>query len=409
MPHRLLSHHAHRLLLLAVLISVLAACSTSAGPPKEEDDDWVNLCAGDPAVVITVPDQNLRESITIAVRRDTGGSEILSCANLAQVKQLNITNKDLSSLEGVQYLVNATVLSFDNSPFPNSHASRLGGLTSVARLTLRNLPLDRLSFAAGMTALESVSIDSTAITSIEPLRGLPNLRSLAFDDGKLTNLDPIGDMPALTFFRSLGNPVTALGHLVDSRSLEVLQIENSELTSIAGITAITSLRVLRINNAKLKSVPSLASMTSLKEIYFARNQLTSVPILPPVDLDILVLSYNHITHLTGIDQAGKISELLLSDNRLTDLLPLANLPDGITELDLANNLIWELGPIVQNPNMFSSGAWLYLKLNCLGITGAVSILYPDNNDEIASLQGRGVNLNYTPFQDYDLCTTVLSP
>src|SRR5690606_29948142 len=169
MPHRLLSNHAHRLLLLAVLISVLAACATSAVPPKEEDDDWVNLCAGDPAVVITVPDQNLRESITIAVRRDTGGSEVLSCANLAQVKQLNITNKDLSSLEGVQYLVNATVLSFDNSPFPNSHASRLGGLTSVARLTLRNLPLDRLSFAAGMTALERVSIDSPAITSIEPL------------------------------------------------------------------------------------------------------------------------------------------------------------------------------------------------------------------------------------------------
>lgn len=387
-------------LLLALLLVLLAACGTPT--PRNPEPQCT-----DPGSLVSIPDENLRASITTAVRRDTGGSEELTCANLAVVKQLNIRGVTLGSLEGVQYLVNATRVSFDNSPFPPSHAAKLAALTKVKDLTFWEVPLDTLAFASKMTDLESLSLDRTQVTSLEPLRGLPVLASVVVDHGVLANLDALGSLPALTFFRSLGNPVTSLGQLVQSSSLTNLEIENSELTSLSGITQLATLRVLRVNGAKLASVPDLTSMTNLEEIYLARNQLTAVPVLPPVNLDVLVLSYNQLTNLNGIARSPKITKLLLDNNRLTDLLPLADLADGIENLDLANNLIWELGPLTVNPDMFAPGAWLYLRLNCLGLNGALPYLYPSNNDAIYTLQARGVNFNYTPYQDEELCEAVL--
>ena len=396
MRHRPLSPS---LLATGLLVAALTACGTPTPPPR-------SLCT-DPSAVVTVPDENLRTSITTAVRRDTGGSEELTCANLAMVKQLNIRGVTLSSLEGVQYLVNVTRLSFDRSPFPTAQAAKFAALTKVKDLTFWEVPLDTLAFASNMQDLESLSLDQTQVTSLEPLRGLPALRSIAADHSPITNLDAIGSLPSLTFFRSLGNPVTSLGQLVQSPSLTNLEIENSQLTSLSGITQVKTLRVLRVNGAKLTSVPDLGSMTNLEEVYFARNQLTAVPVLPAVNLDVLVLSYNQLTNLTGIARSPKIAKLLLDNNQLTDLLPLTDLADGITDLDLENNLISELGPLTVNPNMFAPGAWLYLKRNCLGLNGALPYLYPKNNDAIYALQARGVNFNYTPFQDEALCDAAM--
>lgn len=404
MRRRPLSQLTPHLLALSLLVVVIAACGTPTTPPRGGEPQCT-----DPASLVTIPDENLRASITTAVRRDTGGSEDLTCANLAMVKQLNIRGATLGSLEGIQHLVNVTRLSFDNSPFPASHATKLEALTKVKDLTFWEVPLDTLAFASKMKELETLSLDQTKVTSLEPLRGLPLLRSIAADHSLVTNLDAIGSLPSLTFFRSLGNPVTSLGQLVQSASLTNLEIENSQLASLSGITQVKTLRVLRVNGAKLTSVPDLSSMTSLEEVYFARNQLTAVPVLPAVNLGVLVLSYNQLTNLNGIARSPKIAKLLLDNNQLTDLLPLTDLADGITDLDLANNFIWELGPLTVNPNMFAPGAWLYLRLNCLGLNGALPYLYPSNNDAIYTLQARGVNFNYTPFQDEDLCDAVVAP
>lgn len=387
------------------------------GVLEQEDrgNDWASFgftvtvinnptdCSAAPDALVTVPDEAFRAVMVQIVRRDTG-SEELTCGNLAQVRQLSLRNRTaLSSLEGIQYLTGATLLTFENAPFPAADASLIAGMTAVERLTLQGLPLlTDISFVANLELLETFILRDTAVTSLAPLTGLQHIRILWADDNRIGSVDPLGSLPALELVSVTNNQVRALGALANAPAVDNLKLGGNPLTSLAGLGQMTNLRTLELNNTGISSVPSLSALTQLETVNLSNNNLTDIAGLRgATSVRQLYLAGNSISDLDPLSELTSLSVLLLQQNVIANLEPLSELT-GLRELNISGNLVNDLRPL-NRIELFIRNAFVEAGGNCLGVPGAAPTLYPHNNQTLANFDEWGVRYNVLPFLEADAC------
>ena len=242
----------------------------------------------------------------------TGGIVYLTEANkkaIEAVTSLNIKEKNLTDISGIEYFTQLTSL-------------------SCGKNQLTALPVENL------TKLTNLDCSYNQLTEL-PVGNLTNLKSLDCSDNQLTAL-PVENLTNLTLLYCSNNQLTAL--LVEKLSkLTNLRCNNNQLTAMP-VEKLSQLAVLYCDNNQLTELP-VGNLTELTVLNCDNNQLTALPVENLTLLEQLNCGTNLLAEL-DIEKLTQLKNLYCGDNQLT-ALSVGSLTN-LAVLDCSDNRLTEL-------------------------------------------------------------------
>ncbi|RKU17832.1 hypothetical protein C6500_14585 [Candidatus Poribacteria bacterium] len=175
---------------------------------------------------IWMPDPNLRSAL-----REVIGAIELTQQNLQALTYLNLQNKSITNITGLEHARNLRELHISQNPI--SDISALADLTQLVELHFWHIPahLSNLDLRplVNLTNLEVLSLQGNGITDISPLAGLRNLRSLHIMDNQIEDFNPLIGLTNLQQLWITGNWARDLSMLDD---LNLTTFEHDEFCII---------------------------------------------------------------------------------------------------------------------------------------------------------------------------------
>ena len=273
-----------------------------------------------------VPDNNFEQAlITIGIDTDNTINQSVATADISGVTSLNLFNKDISDLTGIQDFISLTYL---------------------------NCNLNQLT-----------SLDISQNT---------NLTYLSCFNNQLTNID-VSNNTALTYLSLTGNQLTSID-VTQNTLLTVFGPSGNQLTSI-DISQNTALELFQCSGNQISSL-DVSNNTALVELYCSINQLSNLDVSNNTLLTDLACQYNPL--LTTLDLSNNLAleGLNCSSNPLLSTLDITNNTNLIelscnnnpllTTLDLSNNIALEkfYGPETPFTSLDFSNNTALTELNC---------------------------------------------
>jgi hypothetical protein len=205
------------------------------------------------------------------------------------IEYLDCSNNQLTSLEGIENLVNLRLLYCSNNQL--TILENIENLVNLERLYCRNNQLNSLDGIENLVNLEILSCSNNQLNSLKNIENLVNLRELSCSNNQLTSLEGIENLV----------------------NLEYLYCDNNQLNSLEGIENLVNLRELHCYNNQLNSLKGIENLVNLRILYCHNNQLTS---------------------LEGIENLVKLEYLSCFNNRFTD-----NYKKYLKSLKIKNKII----------------------------------------------------------------------
>ena len=257
------------------------------------------------------PDEKFRNWI---LAQKYGEDGALTAEEIAAVTEINVSNKSISDLTGIEYFTALTSLNCEGNP-----------LTSLD--------------VSNNTALTELDCSYNQLTSLDVSNNTA-LTSLNCDGNQLTSLD-VSKNTALTLLDCSWNQITSLD-VSKNTALTKLDCSYNKLT-LLDLSNNTALTLLNCDGNKLTSL-DVSKNTALTLLYCSWNQLTSLDVSKNTALTLLYCSYNKLTSL-DVSKNTALIELNCYSNKLTslDLSNNTNLTlldchsNKLTSLDLSKN------------------------------------------------------------------------
>ena len=200
----------------------------------------------------------------------TGGIVYLTEANkkaIEAVTSLNIKEKNLTDISGIEYFTQLTSLSCGKNQLT---ALPVENLTNLTLLYCSNNQLTAL-LVEKLSKLTNLRCNNNQLTAM-PVEKLSQLAVLYCDNNQLTEL-PVGNLTELT----------------------VLNCDNNQLTALP-VENLTLLEQLNCGTNLLAEL-DIEKLTQLKNLYCNNNQLTSLPVGKLNNLNVLSCYDNRLTEL----------------------------------------------------------------------------------------------------------------
>lgn len=247
------------------------------------------LADGDVAINETnFPDENFRGYVE--EKFDTNKDDSLSAEEIAAVKQINLPNKGISSLVGVEHFTNLEDLDVQHNE----------------DLTTLNLSKN--------TELKTLKCNHTKLTSLDTSHN-ENLVFLECNEiSTLTTLN-VSENTALKHLYCNDNPLTALD-LTKNLALEKLECGDNKFTTL-DLSKNTNLKYFGCFNSKLSSL-DLTNNTNLEELYFCGNNVSNIDVSENTKLKFLHLFSNQLITL-DTSKNSNLQRLWVYTNPLTSM------------------------------------------------------------------------------------------
>jgi hypothetical protein len=268
------------------------------------------------AQFVNIPDTIFRAYLTLNYPQCMSGTMLdTTCSAIMSATYLNISNRHIANVTGVQYFDSLTRFNCghnDITALPNFQESLKFiecGDNAIAALPPLPAGLDSLYCERNLFG---------------QLPALPqSLKKLVCYDDMLTSLPAL---PSSLYYLKCGqNPLTQLPAL--PASLTYLETDNCELTSLPALPAgLLQLRC-RLNN--LTSLPALPAGLTYLGCNF--NQLTGLPALPPA-LKTLEAHHNEFFQVPPFPQG--ITDIAIGYNNLAAV---PALPEGLLNFEISGN------------------------------------------------------------------------
>ncbi|WOO86813.1 leucine-rich repeat domain-containing protein [Mollicutes bacterium LVI A0039] len=243
------------------------------------------------AASVELADPNLQDCLDATLKVKN-----IEASNATALKRLDCSSKNISSLEGIDQLVNLEYLYLNNNSISD---------------------IDQLEYLENLKYLQLYSND---IDSVEALSSLTDLRQLLIDDNNITDISGLGSL----------------------EKLMILSANDNNITSIDALDNLTSLRELNLVNNKIKNLSGLENLTSLQKLRLENNQITNIDALADLDnLQVVYLSNNQIDSLESLTSLNAVTELFVDNNKLTDLSSLQNVSSLKTVSARDQNIVLE--------------------------------------------------------------------
>ncbi|MBR4342301.1 MAG: leucine-rich repeat domain-containing protein, partial [Lachnospiraceae bacterium] len=288
--------------------------------------------------MVIIDENNFPDSIFrayVSDNFDTNGDGLLSSEEIADAKNIDISESELSSVDGIKFL---TELEYVKIGYTQIKELDLTNHKKIVYLYLWYNELENIKIT-GCSELKHFSCDDNKITSID-LTGCNKLVSVEVYWNELTEiiLDYCPDMESLYCYC---NKLTSLD-LSKTPNLRYLNCGWNNISRL-DFTKTPELENLSFYSNNL-SIFDLSNCTKLKYLRCDFNGINSLDLSECTELKNLDCSYNKIDSL-DLSSCTELKELDCHNNKLTklDISSLPNLytikckNNSITLLDITNN------------------------------------------------------------------------
>lgn len=200
---------------------------------------------------VTVNDANLKAALTSAL-----GTSSITTDNMKTLTVLDLSDRKISDLTGLEAAVNLKQLSLRNNSVAD--ISALSGLTSLTTLDLSGNQITSVTALASMSSLRVLHLTDNRISSLVPLETLQKLQFLFCENNRLDLSDGSAAAQSVTTLSFRGcyvvtgtqNPDTSDSVVTDAKitaktgSGAKIDRTNGYLCGIAPATPVTSVQSL---------------------------------------------------------------------------------------------------------------------------------------------------------------------
>ena len=281
----------------------------------------------------TFPDAAFRTYVSENLDTNRDGS--LSPAEQDAVTTIDVGEKGIESLEGVEYFTELQELFCQSNALTAIDVTQF---TKLTRLACGQNQIARLDLSQNIL-LENLHCASNQLTVLD-LSHCPKLWRVYCRNNQLTALD-VSMLPLLKEFTCDINQLTALD-VSKNTALTKLSCYNNQLTAL-DVSKNTALTLLSCSSNQLTAL-DVSKNTALTELSCYNNQLTTLDVSKNIALTYLNCSYNQLTALDvskntalkGLDcYKNQLTALDVSKNTALTYLNCEN--NQLTTLDVSNN------------------------------------------------------------------------
>ena len=147
-----------------------------------------------PGESVHIPNPNLRAAIEEALDKPPGAP--ITVEDMTRLTNLDLWNRDVSDLTGLEFAINLKVLSFTHTSI--SDISPLARLTGLTHLVINENLISDLSPLTGLTNLVRLDIYGNPFSDVSPLAGLINLERLELGDSNFRSKLDVSKLTGLT-------------------------------------------------------------------------------------------------------------------------------------------------------------------------------------------------------------------
>ena len=342
---------------------------------------------------VVIPDPGLN-----AVIRATLGKPIgpLTQQDMLSLTNLNATNRNIRSIEGLETARNLSVLHLNNNALTNfalpntltnlgaldlssnplSQCTIPGGLTNLGTLTIESCQLNSFTLPANLTGLTTLDLMNNHLTTFTLPAGLLNLTllNLGFNSltqcsipASMTNLETLflqqnsfnsftlpAGLTGLSVFHLWANHLTSFTLPADTTNLTVLLLNGNQLTNVTLPGTLRRLTFLDLDFNQFRNFTLPAGMSQLSAFEMIGNPLlTNITLsLDLTNLTFLDLEANQLRNFTLPAGMSRLSSLRLGGNQLTSFI----LPAGLTNLHDFAIAVNQLTNLVLPSDLFNVGS-----------------------------------------------------
>ena len=317
------------------------------------------------------PDEVFREYVDYY---DRDGDGQLSVEECGMVDEIDISFRNITSLEGIEYFYALDSLYIQLGFMTSLDVSQNTALTYLNCFGSYLTSLD-VSGCAALTTLECynnqlTSLDvsqNTALTTLEcyynqltslDLSQNAALTDLSCGDNQLTSLD-VSQNTALTYLNCFGNDLTSLD-VSGCAALTDLSCDNNQLTSL-DVSQNTALTDLSCDNNQLTSL-DVSQNTALTELNCSYNNLAALDLSRNSSLRFVYAENNY--YEVTLDEDGNVDIAAipgLEADRMTDLQG-GRIEGNTLHLD-ADMLRYHYDYKCPSPSASPSGGYFYITPN----------------------------------------------
>lgn len=305
------------------------------------------------------------------------GAETLSdLSKFTYLRELDIYNYDLDSLDFLKDLQNLCTLNLNYSWFPSEALSVIASLPELQYLSMSNCGLSTLAGIENAVNLKDLDLSGNSIRNLTPLASLFHLQELDLSHNAVTDLSnlsnlaylnklnvsynsissiaPIAPCYKLSWLSANHNDLTSVSALTNLTELTYLDVSDNQLTDVDVIGECTNLQELDISNNYISDISAFRSLVNLTDFYFMNNSVERLPDWPVDECSLRKMdgSYNALTSVKPLGGINTLNILNLDYNQITSVEPLADChtliqvnifgneikdPYTLTELDIIIN------------------------------------------------------------------------
>ncbi|WP_370221670.1 Ig-like domain-containing protein [Cytobacillus sp.] len=305
----------------------------------------VNAAAEDE--IVTIPDMNLKAALNYLLYKIPGAD--ITRSELESFETLDLSGKDIQSLEGLQYAVNLKELSLRY----NNYIEDLGPLSTLHNLKKLFIGGNQIKDLTPLQDFDLTHLDisDNSLQNINILSSFTNLTYLEAARNQITDLNPLSNLTQLTSLFLDGNNISDISPLNSLANLRMLGLSDNHISDLSTLVNMPELGSLYVSSNNISDISPLAN-TRLGDIIIADNQIEDItPLAGLTSMYSLNLTSNKITSIEALANMNRIVHLQLRDNRVSDLSPLKYILNNIKTLDLSYNLITDLS-IVENAGVY---------------------------------------------------------
>ena len=370
---------------------------------RGDDHDEFSLTVTAPVKSCVAPDEVVAFEdpairAFVEARLATIGDGSMTCANVALITQLNVSNKGVTTLAGVEHLTGVNRANLGENAITD--LSPMAGMTALTDVSLYDNQITSLAPLATLP-LERLSVEENQVSDLGPVASMTDLISLTLEKNLVTSLAPLAGHPTLEYLRAYDNNIESLAPLATVTTLEYVDIYGNAYSSVPDLSTMTALTYLRVGGDNLTDISGVSGLTVIEELAVVRSPVVSIAAIEGLDtIKRLILAGNHIDDITPLDAMTGIEYLNVDDNRLTFMTAVATMT-GLDDLSVNGNKITDLAPVAANTGI-GSGDWFKIRGNCISPTEN-AVLVPPQTQHLQEIQARGVLVQWTPVGSDEWC------
>ncbi|MDQ0720067.1 internalin A [Paenibacillus sp. W4I10] len=192
-------------------------------------------------------DLNLEQAIRSLLNKND--DESLTKEDLESLTEVNLSNKGIKSLQGLEYAVNVTKLSLSGNQI--SDISPLSDSVNLTTLDLSGNQIEDIKPLGKLTKLTDLSLSRNQFNDLSPLAGLVNLNTLSINSDKITDIKPLAGLVSLWRLDAANNKIKDLAPLSKLTNLLTLDLSSNQIYDLEPLRNLQSLGYLYLSNNRV--------------------------------------------------------------------------------------------------------------------------------------------------------------